>query len=142
MGSRPWGPTQNWISVQSQDPANRILSAETLLELMRELPEDVVRLHGTFGLSADKEALIVCDEALYVIPLQVVSGFEVRRTLPAKGGGGSEPCAVCDTGYANCPSKTMPVARGSGVDDLNEMAANLAAAAGKPFTLGAYDRDC
>ncbi len=141
-GFTPMGQTRNWISAQSQDPANRVLSAETLLEFMREPPADVSRLHVKFGLSADKEALIVCDEALYVVPLQVVSGFEVRRTLPAKGRGGSELCTMCDTGYAECPSKTVPVAKGSGADDLNEMAADLAAAAGKPFTLGAYDYDC
>ena len=136
------GPTRNWISAQLQDPANHVLSAETLLEFMREPPADVSGLQGKFGLSADKEALIVCDEALYVVPLQVVSGFEVRRTLPAKGGGGSDLYAVCDTGYAECPSKTVPVAKGSGADDLNEMAAHLAATAGKSFTLGAYDYDC
>lgn len=141
-GFAPMGPTRNWTPAGPLDPASRVLTAETLLEFMREPPADVARLHGTFGLSADGEALIVCDDALFVIPLTDVSGFEVRRTLPAKGGGGSNLLAVCDTGYAACPSKSVSVAKGSGADDLNDAAANLAAAAGKPFTLGEYDYDC
>ena len=141
-GFAPMGPTRNWTPAKPHDPASRVLSAETLLEFMREPPADVARLYGTFGLSADREALIVCEDALYVLPLHQVRGFEVRRTLPAKGGGGSELSAVCDTGYAVCPSKTVPVAKGSGADDLNQVAAGLAAAAGKPFTLGEYDYDC
>ena len=141
-GFVPMGPTRNWVSGEPQDPANRILSAETLLEFMRDPPADVARLRGAFGLSVDGEALVICDDALFVIPLAAVNGFEVRRTLPAKGGGGSELFAVCATGYAACPSKTVPVAKGSGADDLNKVAADLAAATGKPFTLGEYDYDC
>ncbi len=136
------GPTRNWPQAGLQDPASRVLSAEALLEFVRDPPEDVAHLRRSFGLSAGKEALIICDDALFVIPLTAVNGFEVRRTLPAKGGGGSELYAVCDTGYAACPSKTVPVAKGGGADDLNEVAARLAAAAGKPFTLGEYDYDC
>ncbi len=142
-GFVPVGPTRNWTPAgPRQDPADRVLSAETLLEFMRAPPADAARLHGTFGLSADKGALIVCDDALFVIPLAAVSGFEVRRTLPAKGGGGSILVALCDTGYAACPSKTVSVAKGSGADDLNQAAATLAAAAGKPVKLWDYDYDC
>ena len=141
-GFTPVGPTRNWASGEPHDPASRVLSAETLLEFMRDPPADVVRLRGKFGLSADKEAMIICDDALFVIPLTGVNGFEVRRTLPAKGGGGSELSAVCGTGYAACPSKSVPVAKGSSADDLNEIAADLAAAAGKPFKLSEYDYDC
>ena len=141
-GFVPMGSTRNWASAGPPDPASRVLSAETLLEFTRDPPADVARLQGTFGLSAGKEALIVCDDALFVIPLADVRGFEVRRTLPAKGGGGSDLLAVCDTFHAACPSKTVPVAKGGGADDLNQVAADLAAAAGKPFTLGEYDYDC
>ena len=141
-GFVPMGPTRNWTTAGPQDPASRVLSAEALLEFIRDPPAKIAHLRGAFGLSAGKEALIICDDALFVIPLTAVSGFEVRRTLPAKGGGGGELSAMCDTGYAACPSKTVPVAKGSGSDDLNEVAARLAAAAGKPFTLGEYDYDC
>lgn len=140
-GFVPMGPTRNWASTQSQDPAHRVLSAETLLEFMRNPPTDVDRFRGVFGLSSDRGALIACDGALYVVALAQVNGFEVTRTLPAKGGGGSELVALCDTGYMACPVKKVPVAQGSGADDLNGVAARLAAAAGKPFTLGEYGYD-
>jgi len=140
-GFVPMGATRNWISAQPKDPANRVLYAETLLEFMRHPPADVERFRGMFGLSNDGDALIACDDALYVVPLTQVNGFEVTRTLPAKGGGGSELVALCDTGYVACLVKKIPVARGSSADDLNEVAARLAAASGKPFTLGEYDYD-
>ena len=142
-GFVPMGPTRNWPPAgPRQDPADRVLSAETLLEFMRAPPADAARLHGTFGVSTDKEALIVCDDALFVIPLAAVSGFEVRRTLPAKGGGGSDLFAMCNTLYPACPSKTVSVAKGGDADDLNQAAADLAVAAGKPVKLWDYDYDC
>lgn len=114
---------------------------ETQLEFMRELPADVARFRGAFGLSADGEALIACDDALYVIPLAQVAAFEVVRTLPAKGGGGSDLSARCVTGYEACPTKSVRVAQGARADDLNEVAARLAKAAAKPLDLGDYVYD-
>ena len=108
---------------------------------MREPPADLTRFRGAFGLSADGQALIVCEDALYVILLAQVAGFEVLRMLPAKGGGGSTLSARCDTGYAACPVKTVRVAQGERADDLNDIAARLAAATDKRLVLGDYDYD-
>ena len=71
----------------------------------------------------------------------MVAGMVPGGGDPAKGGGGSEFLALCDTGYMACSLKKVPVMKGSGADDLNEVAARLAAAAGKPFTLGKYEYD-
>ncbi|WP_158746557.1 hypothetical protein [Acidisphaera sp. L21] len=71
-----------------------------------------------------------------MVPLSQVRAFEASRTLPAKGGGGSVLSALCRTEYAACPTKTVPVARGTGANDLNDVAAKLAAATDRPFTLG------
>lgn len=115
--------------------------AEAELEFMREPPADLAQLRGAFGLSTDGEALLFCENALYVIPLEQISAFEVVRTLPAKGGGGSSLTARCDTGYPACPTKDVQVAQGERADDLNDIAARLAAATGKPFKLGDYGYD-
>lgn len=115
--------------------------AERHLEFTREPPGDLARMRGAFGLSAGGEALIFLEDALHVIALAQVTGFEVTRTLPAKGGGGSVLYARCDTGDAACPTKTVPVARGERADDLDDVAARLAEAAGKPLTLGDHDYD-
>ncbi len=140
-GFAPMGPTRNWTPARPQEAFGRVLSAETLLEFMRDPPADVELFRGVFGLSADGEALIACDDELFVVALDKVSGFTVTRTLPAKGGGGSVLSAVCDTGYAACPVKNVPLAQGAHADDLNEVTARLAAAASRPFTLGEYDYD-
>ena len=137
----PMGPTRNWAQARSRGACRQVLFAESLLEFMREPPADIDRFRGAFGLAEDGAALIVCQDELFVVPLTEVSGFEVARTLPAKGGSGSALFALCNTGYAACPTKNVPVALGSGADDLNDEGARLAAAAGKPFRLGEYDYD-
>jgi len=115
--------------------------AETQIEFMREPPGDLARFRGAFGLSADGEALIFCEDALYVVPLAQISTFEVVRTLPAKGGGGSSLIARCDTGYPAWPTKDVQVARGQGADDLNDIATRLAATTGRLLKLGDYGYD-
>ena len=140
-GYKAVGPTRNWVPARPQEALGRVLFAETLLEFMREPPADIEHVRNTFGLSADGRGLIACDDTLHVVPLTSVKGFEVTRTLPAKGGGGSALSAVCDAGYAACPTKNVPLAQGARADDLNEAAASLAAAAGKPLELAEYDYD-
>jgi hypothetical protein len=138
---KPMGSTRNWTPARPGPSFGNGLFAETLLEFMRDPPTNLDRFRDTFGLSAGGDALISCEDALYVVPLSQVRAFEVTRTLPAKGGGGSALSALCETGYAACPTKNVPVARGAGADDLNDLAAKLAAAADKPFRLEDYDYD-
>ncbi len=140
-GFVPMGPTRNWIPAHPRAALGQTMFAETQLEFMREPPDDLARFRGAFGLSADGEALIACEDALCVVPLAQVAGFEVRRVLPAKGGGGSTLSARCDTGYAACPTKTVQVAQGERADDLNDIATRLAAATARPLQLGDYDYD-
>ena len=113
-GFVPMGRTTNWTPVNPRAGFGRGLSAETLLEFMRDPPADLGRFRGAFGLAAGGEALITCEDALYVIPLVQVTGFKVERTLPAKGGGGSRAVrrlAQPDTPPARprtCPSRAAP----------------------------------
>lgn len=137
----PMGTTRNWLPPQPRHDSGEAMFAETQLESLRELPDDLARLRGAFGLSAGGEALIFCKDALHVIPLVRIKSFEVSRTLPAKGGGGSSLLACCDTGYVTCPTKDVQVARGERADDLNDIATKLAAAAGKPLKIGNYHYD-
>ncbi len=115
--------------------------AETSLEFMRQPPPDLPVRDGVFGISPGGEALIIRDHSLYVIPLEQVAGYDVTRTLPAKGGGGSYLSARCTTGYAACPEKPVRIAEGERADDLNAIATELAARTGKPLILGDYGYD-
>ncbi len=137
----PMGRTTNWTSANPRAEFGHGLFAETLIEFMRDPPADLARFRGAFGLAAGGEALIACEDALYLIALVQIAGFKVERTLPANGGGGSVLSACCTTGYAACPTKDVPIARGARADDLNDIAATLATAAGKPLKLGSYEYD-
>lgn len=117
------------------------LFAEPMLEFMREPPADLTRFSGSFGISADGNALIACDNELYVIPLAQIREFKVTRTHAAKGPGGSTLMAVCETGLAARPIKWVTIAQGAHADDLNEIAAELAARSGKHVELRKYDYD-
>ncbi len=117
-GFVPMGTTRNWTPVRPRAGLGQTMFAETQLEFMREPPADLARFRGAFGFSADGEALIFCEDALYVVPLAQVEAFQVTRTLPAKGGGGSYLSARCDTGYAACPTKDVQVAQGERAHDL------------------------
>ena len=140
-GFAPMGRTRNWVPAQPGAAIGQTVLAETLLEFARELPGDRVQFRGSFGISADGAALIVCADALWLVPLAQVEAFEVRRRLPAKFSGGSILSAQCATGYDACPMKRVPVAEGERADDLTEIATTLAAATGKPLKLGDYDDD-
>lgn len=140
-GFVPIGPSINWVPAAPIAPLGERMFAETLLEFMREPPADLARFRGTFGLSPGGEALIACEDALYVVPIAHVRQFGVARTLPAKGGAGSTLTAQCDTFYSACPTKDVPLARGAKADDLNGIAAKLAEAAARPLKLEDYDYD-
>lgn len=140
-GFLPKGSTENRTPARLRVALGEIIFAETQLEFMREPPADVARFRGAFGLSSDGEALIFCEDALYLIPLTQIVAFEVTRLLPAKGEGGSSLSARCETGYAAWPTKSVQVAQGERADDLNVIAADLAAAAGKPLELADYEDD-
>ena len=114
---------------------------EGMLEFMRERPDAMTPFFGAFGLSGDREAIICCDNLLCIIPVAQVSAFEVFRTLRARGPGGSTLRALCYTGDSSCPTKGVPIAYRSNPDDLNDVAAQLAVAVGKPLKLHDYGYD-
>ena len=133
------GMTRNWTPSLPRADLGQTIFDEGQLQFMREPPADLVRFRGVFGLSAEAEALIVCEDAFCVMPLAQVRGFEVIRRRPARFSGGSTLSARCDTGYAACPTKTVAVAQGERADDLDEIAARLASATGKPLSVTDYD---
>lgn len=140
-GLQPLGETRNWTPARPRAALGDTVFAEAQLKWMREPPPDVARFRGLYGLSACGEALIFCEDALYIVPLVDVESFEVARLLPAKGGGGSYMSARCRTDDSARPFKDIQVAQGASADDLNEPARRLAEATGKPFNLDVYQHD-
>ncbi len=140
-GFKPLGETRNWTPAQPRAALGDTVFAEAQLEWMREPPPDVALVRGLYGLSTCGEALIFCEDTLYIVPLVDVESFEVARLLPAKGGGGSYMSARCRTGYMTHPLKDIQVAQGASADDLNEPARRLSQMTGKPFNLGVYHHD-
>ena len=104
-GFVPMGATRNWTPARPRTDLGQTMFAETQLEFMREPPSDLSRFRGAFGLSSGAEALIFCEDAFYLLPLAQIVAFEVTRTLPARGTGGSAISARCNTGYAACPPR-------------------------------------
>ena len=127
----------------SPEPAHPADTAATQseLEFVRTPDLDLTPLLGKVGHSADGEALIFCHRQLYVVPMSEVAGFRVERMLPAKGSGGSWLEVACRTDYGDGETKTLTVSAAPGADDLNDLAARVAAAAGKPLVLGDYHYD-
>lgn len=123
------------------DAVRKLSPPESELEFVREPPADLGRVFGRVGRSADGAALIFCHTQLYLIPSAQVLEFRVERMLPAKGGGGSWLEAECRTGYGDVPAKRVVVARADGPEDLNDLAAALSIALGKPFVLGDHGYD-
>ncbi|WP_284946634.1 hypothetical protein [Acidisoma cladoniae] len=137
----PMGATRNWTPVKPRANLAETVFVEAQLEFMREPPSDLARFRGVFGLSEDGQGLIVFEDAFCVIPVTQIAAFDVIRLRPARFSGGSTLSARCDTGYAAFPTKTVHVAQGEHADDLNDIAATLAAVTGKPLTFVDYDDD-
>lgn len=113
---------------------------ESELAFVREPPEDVERLLGRIGRSADGEALIACTRQLYIVPRTGIRGFTVDRITPAKGPGGSYlsvDCRLPDGG-----GTSIGLASGHGPDDMTGLGEALAEVFGRPLTLSPYYADC
>jgi hypothetical protein len=111
------------------------------LEFVRAPVAELKRLFGFVGHSADRAALIFCHAQLYLVPMAAVVGFHVERVLPARGRGGSRLQVECCTDYERLATKRLKISSADGVEDLNELAAAISAATGKPFELGKYVYD-
>jgi hypothetical protein len=111
------------------------------LEFVREPIDGVDRLLGQVVVSADGRALIFCRDQLYVAPMAKVVGFRVVRTRPARGPGGSRLEVECRTDYRGGRTKRLLIAAAAGPDDLNDLAAEISKAAGKPYELAPYVDD-
>jgi hypothetical protein len=102
------------------------------LEFIREPVEGSDRIFGFMGHSADGAALIFCRSELYLVSMERVARFTVDRIQPARGRGGSRLSVECATDYDAVSSKELRIASAAGIDDLNELGAQLAAATNKP----------
>jgi hypothetical protein len=140
-GFVPMGMTRNWTRAEPQAEFGQTNVAELQLEFLREPPAEVTAFRGAFGLSADRQALIVCEDSFCVIPVAQIEALDVIRLRPAKFSGGSTLSVRCCTGYAAFPTKIVHVAQGEHADDLNDIAVQLAGAVGKRLTIIDYDDD-
>lgn len=128
----------------SPEPADPLTTAapQSELEFVRDPAGlDLAPLLGRVGHSADGQALIFCHRQLYVVPMNEIAGFHVERILPAKGSGGSWLEVECRTDYGDGETKSLTIAAAPEADDLNDVAARIAAVAGKPLKLGDYYHD-
>lgn len=111
------------------------------LEFIRLPDEDFGDMYGWIGRSDDQSTLIFFGPELYLVPMTDAIQFEVARVRPAKGPGGSSLNMRCLFNYAHEKTKTLTICSAAGVEDLNELAATVAHATKKPFTLLPYEDD-
>ena len=130
-------------------PRNRseMLSADFLrvsqheLEFVRQPEENFSHCRGWIGLSSDQSTLIFWNHELFVVPMQDVLQFQVTRILPAKGKGGSWFEVKCRCTYLGLETKTLTICTAVGPDMLNDLAAKISNATGKPLLLQPYEYD-
>jgi len=102
------------------------------LEFIREPVAGSDRIFGFVGHSADGAALIFCNAQLYLVATDRITKIYVDRVKPAQGRGGSSISVECTTDYDAVASKELKITRATGIDDLNALGAQLAAATNKP----------
>lgn len=114
---------------------------EGSLEYVREPAGDLAHVLGRVGHSADRQALIFCHRQLHVIAAEDIIDFQVERTLPAKGGGGSRLLARCRTPAIGIEHKDVSIAEHAKPDGITDMGRLVAEAMGKPLVVGEYFYD-
>ena len=121
-GFEPLGETRNWTPARPHAALGDTVFTEAQLEWMREHPLELARFRGFYGLSAYGEALISCEDALYIIPLLDVESVKVTHLLPRQGRRRQLHVRALPHGYTAQPCKTIQVAQGASADDLKEHA--------------------
>ena len=102
---------------------------------VRELPDGLEHLIGQIGLSADGQALIICDGLLSVTPLSQVTGFRIDQYSPGRSGpGGSYLMAQRRAEDPAGPIGSISIAW-RGPDTAEQLGAKLAAATGLPLEI-------
>jgi hypothetical protein len=109
------------------------------LEFIRLVDADMDAKYGWIGRSADHSVLISFSSELYIVPMEDVVRLEVVRVRPAKGPGGSWLQVQCRSKALLEGAKNLTMCTAEGPDDLSELAADIAGALGKPFTLRPYE---
>ena len=102
---------------------------------VRELPDGMERMLGHVGLSADGQALIVCDQLLSLVPLSRLEGFRVDQYTPGRSGpGGSWLMAEyrAENPEGGLKPIGIPWERPDSAEQLGE---RLAAATGRPLRI-------
>lgn len=127
---------EEWSQVPSYLPL-----PQNELEYVRQYQDCFSHCRGWVGTSEDKSTLIYKNRWLYIVPLEDITHIEVRRTLRAKGPGGSVLSAICRYDSPVLKSKTLVISTANGADDLNESALCVARAISKPLELLPYDYD-
>ncbi|WP_426955104.1 hypothetical protein [Muricoccus radiodurans] len=122
-------------------PLAAVAAPEPDLDIIRQPPDELGPVRGRIGLAPEAEALILCTRELRVIPMERVAGFHLRRTLPARGGGGARLEAVLRGGSPDLPVRHLLIASTPGLDALDGLADALAEATGRPLEIGETDYD-
>ncbi|QYE36403.1 hypothetical protein KZX46_11040 [Polymorphobacter sp. PAMC 29334] len=114
---------------------------ETEVEYAREPGDYLATVQNQVGVPPDRAALILCTHQLFVVPVGDVVGFEVLRSLPAKGGGGSTLWVHCRTTCPGVAYKRLHVAEHDKPDGIGPLGQKLAAIFGKPCEISPYFDD-
>lgn len=121
--------------------ANVLPAAQNELEYIRQPDEHHDHCYGWIGTSSDRSALIWFSKELYIVPMDEIIKFEVARTKPARGRGGSWMKVQCRCNYPGQATKLLEICAARGPNELNEFAQSIADATGKPLALLPYDYD-
>ena len=105
------------------------------LGAVRELPEGLERLIGHIGLSADRQALIVCGQLLQLMPLSRLTGFRIDQYSRGRSGpGGSWLIARCRAEHPDGPLQPLGISW-EGPDSAEQLGEKLAVATGRPLEI-------
>ena len=129
------------IDTVSADRILELAPSETQLEYVRDPTGYLPKFRGKLGHAPGREALIFCNQQLFVIPAHDILGFEVARLLPAKGSGGSQLYVRCRTTSPGVSHKPYSITSDGAPDGLNALAQQLGDLFGKPVELGPYEYD-
>lgn len=117
------------------DEVRATAAPDEVLQFVREPPEDLERFMNRLGRSADGEGLIFAGAQLYMAPMDCLTGFHVERLTQAKGAASSWLSMGLKNDTPPHAIQYIHLMSSSDTHGLDDMAARLAEAFDRPFTL-------
>ncbi|WP_174298944.1 hypothetical protein [Sphingomonas bacterium] len=115
--------------------------ADVELEYARDPAGVPPAVHGRVGAPPHAEALILATHQLFVVRRADLIGFDVTRSLPAKGGGGSSLIVRCRTPCSAMAFKKLRITDDPDPDGATALGRRLAERFDRPCDVGRYFLD-